>query len=137
METTLASLIHRLSQVVEAEVEKQLPGIETVRQLAVLETVRQLESCSQRQIAQATGIDRSTLSDIVRRLLERGHLHRRRSLADARAYNVSLTHTGADLLREHAVIQRRVEQQILAKLKRPERVALVDAMQKLLKTLDK
>lgn len=137
METTLASLVHRLSQVIEAEVEQHLPGTETVRQLAVLEIVRELESCSQRQIVQATGIDRSTLSDIVRRLVERGRLHRRRSRADARAYNVSLTHTGADLLREHAVIQRRVEQQILANLDRAERTALTGAMEKLLKALEK
>ena len=47
-----------------------------------------------------TGIDRSTLADIVARLLARGLIQRKRAKEDGRAYAIKLTPQGARSLRE-------------------------------------
>ena len=57
----------------------------TPRQLAVLVTVAQNEGLSQTGLVDRTGIDRSTLADIVRRMQRKGLLQRRRTKEDARA----------------------------------------------------
>jgi DNA-binding MarR family transcriptional regulator len=85
-------LLHRASQAVE-EVFAASVNVEnlTPRQLAVLVTISQAEGLSQTGIVDRTGIDRSTLADIVRRLQKKGLLQRRRTKEDARAYAVKLT----------------------------------------------
>ena len=70
----------------------------TPRQYAVLVTVSQNEGLSQTQLVEQTGIDRSTLADIVRRMLKKGLLQRRRTKDDARAYAVKLTDEGGRIL---------------------------------------
>ena len=51
----------------------------TPRQLAVLITVSQTEGQSQTGLVERTGIDRSTMADIVRRMQRKGLLKRRRT----------------------------------------------------------
>ena len=51
----------------------------TPRQYAVLVTVSLWEGLSQTELVEKTGIDRSTLADIVRRMLKKGYLQRRRT----------------------------------------------------------
>jgi len=53
---------------------------------------------SQTALVNATGIDRSTLADIVRRLVDSGLLQRKRMAFDARMYAVGLTEAGRDKL---------------------------------------
>jgi DNA-binding MarR family transcriptional regulator len=48
------------------------------RQHAVLVAVSQNEGLSQTNLVEKTGVDRSTLADIVRRMLKKGLLQRRR-----------------------------------------------------------
>jgi DNA-binding MarR family transcriptional regulator len=63
--------------------------------LAVLEGG---EGASQTDIVRATGIDRSTLAELVKRLITAGYVRRRRSKTDARAYIVRLTDAGREVL---------------------------------------
>ena len=53
---------------------------------------------TQTAIVEATGIDRSTVSEMTRRLVEKGLVHRRRARSDARAYAVRLTHAGRKMI---------------------------------------
>src|SRR4029434_1329083 len=73
-------LLHRAGQcagdIFHAEMKD---GDLTPRQLAVLVTVAQNEGLSQTGLVDRTGIDRSTLADIVRRLQRKGLLQRRRT----------------------------------------------------------
>jgi DNA-binding MarR family transcriptional regulator len=85
----------------------------TPRQYAVLLTVAQNEGLSQTQVVERTGIDRSTLADIVRRMLKKGLLQRRRTKEDARAYAVRLTDEGRRMLNRCEPLVKRVEQRIL------------------------
>lgn len=88
----------------------------TPRQFAVLLTVAQNEGVSQTDLVERTGIDRSTLADIVRRMLKKGLLQRRRTKNDARAYAVKLTEEGWRVLRSAEPMVRRVDDRILAML---------------------
>jgi DNA-binding MarR family transcriptional regulator len=88
----------------------------TPRQYAVLLTVSHNEGLSQTQLVELTGIDRSTLADVVRRMLKKGLLQRRRTREDARAYSVKLTDEGMRVLKSHDPLARRVDERILASL---------------------
>jgi len=88
----------------------------TPRQYAVLLTVAQNEGLSQTQLVERTGVDRSTLADIVRRMLKKGLLQRRRTKEDARAYAVRLTDEGWRVLTACEPHVKRIEQRILEAL---------------------
>lgn len=85
----------RLVQALNAEIEEKT-GI-TGTQALVLKSLLEQEGVSQNLLVTATGIDRSTLADVVRRLLARGLVARRRTRNDARAYAVRLTDAGKTL----------------------------------------
>jgi DNA-binding MarR family transcriptional regulator len=66
----------------------------TQRQFAVLEAVSQRAGLTQTDLVKATGIDRSTLADLVSRMTAKGLLDRERSTLDARAKAVRLSAAG-------------------------------------------
>jgi DNA-binding MarR family transcriptional regulator len=66
----------------------------TQRQFAVLEAVAGKAGLSQTELVKATGIDRSTLADLVARMTTKGLLERERSTLDARAKSVRLSAQG-------------------------------------------
>jgi len=66
----------------------------TPRQFAVLHAVSQNEGLSQTDLVKATGIDRSTLADMISRMIKKGLLARKRTKTDARANAVSVTAAG-------------------------------------------
>lgn len=88
----------------------------TPRQYAVLLTVAQNEGLSQTDLVAKTGVDRSTLADIVRRMLKKGLLQRRRTKEDARAYAVRLTDEGRRVLKTCEPLAKRVDDRILEAL---------------------
>lgn len=110
-------LLHRAGQcageVFHAEMQI---GDLTPRQFAVLSTVAAHEGVSQTGLVDRTGIDRSTLADIVRRMMKKGLLQRRRTKEDARAYAVKLTDEGRRMLKAAEPLSRRVDERILESL---------------------
>src|SRR5579872_5638209 len=66
----------------------------TQRQYAVLAAAGSDEGLSQSDLVRATGIDRSTLADLVARMTKRGLLERERSATDARANTVRVSEAG-------------------------------------------
>jgi len=115
-------LLHRAGQCA-ADIFQLEMGLDdlTPRQYAVLLTVSQNEGLSQTQLVEKTGIDRSTLADIVRRMLKKGLLSRRRTREDARAYAVKLTDEGWKALRSADPVSRRVDDRILSALPAAQR----------------
>jgi DNA-binding MarR family transcriptional regulator len=93
----------------------------TPRQFAVLVAVSQNEGLSQTDLVEKTGVDRSTLADIVRRMLRKGLLQRRRTRDDARAYAVKLTEEGWRVLKAADPLARRVDDKILSALPNQQR----------------
>ena len=92
-------LMHRVLQLaLDIYADEAGPGGPTQRQFAVMEAVSVKEGLTQTDLVRATGIDRSTLADLVARMTTRGLLERERSAIDARAKAVRLSTEGAALL---------------------------------------
>lgn len=86
----------------------------TPRQYFVLATIREEAGASQTTIVRRTGIDRSTLSDIVRRLGRKGLLERERNDNDARAYSIRLTEAGQQALDNAEPVVQAAEERLLS-----------------------
>ena len=61
-------LLHRASQAVELAFATWTRGKLTPRQLAVLMTIEESEGLNQTDLMVRTGIDRSTMTDVISRL---------------------------------------------------------------------
>jgi DNA-binding MarR family transcriptional regulator len=131
-------LLHRAGQCAGDifHAEMKVDGL-TPRQLAVLVTVSQNEGLSQTGLVERTGIDRSTLADIVRRMQRKGLLQRRRTKEDARAYAVKLTDEGRKVLRTAEPLAKRVDDRILDALPGKQRDQFIDGLQAIVATLQK
>jgi DNA-binding MarR family transcriptional regulator len=70
----------------------------TPRQLAVLVVLGSGDGISQTELVAKTGIDRSTLAEMVARMEVKGLMARAKSTTDSRANAVHLTQTGRDAL---------------------------------------
>jgi DNA-binding MarR family transcriptional regulator len=70
----------------------------TQRQFALLAAAEEREGATQADLVRITGIDRSTLADMARRMIGKGLLERERSNLDARANAVRLTDAGREIL---------------------------------------
>jgi DNA-binding MarR family transcriptional regulator len=107
----------------------------TPRQFAVLMTVAKDEDVSQTALVDATGIDRSTLADIVRRLVERGLLARKRTKQDARMYAVRLSAAGRAAVEAAGPGAVATNEALLSALPNGQRAAFVSALQKIVETM--
>jgi DNA-binding MarR family transcriptional regulator len=117
LERSPIHLLHRAGQCAGDIFQMEIGGGDlTPRQYAVLLTVSLNEGLSQTNLVDKTGIDRSTLADIVRRMLKKGLLSRRRTKEDARAYAVKLTEEGWRQLKSTDPIAKKVDDKILATL---------------------
>lgn len=100
-------LMHRALQLaLDIYAEEAGPDGLTQRQFAVLEAASRRAGLTQTDLVRATGIDRSTLADLVARMTRKGLLVRERSALDARAKAVRLSPEGEAAL---AAARPRVE----------------------------
>ena len=88
----------------------------TARQFAVLLTVDAHEGLSQTDLVNMTGIDRSTLADMISRMLKKDLLRRRRTDDDARANSVSITSSGKRALSTVLSRVKKAEDKVLSPL---------------------
>lgn len=112
-------LFHRAVQVVTEIYQAEMASYDlTARQYAVLFALAHTEEgLSQSKLVDATGIDRSTMADIVRRMLKKGIIQRKRDKDDARAYEVKITEEGERLFKAVTPIVQRIEEKLLSSLK--------------------
>ena len=86
----------------------------TQRQFTVLLAVEQNDGISQTPLVKLTGIDRSTLADLVARLMAQGYLQRRRTKDDGRTNTVRITAAGRKALKVAQPGADEVDKAILA-----------------------
>ena len=138
LERSPIHLLHRAGQCASDVFQGEMgAGDLTPRQYAVLVAVSQNEGLSQTNLVERTGVDRSTLADIVRRMLKKGLLQRRRTKDDARAYAVKLTDEGWRILKAADPLARRVDEKILAALPGQQRERFLQDLTLIVEALDK
>lgn len=92
-------MLHRALQLaLDIYTEETGAGAVTQRQFAVLAAAATGDGLTQSSLVKLTGIDRSTLADMVSRMTEKSLLSRQRSATDARANTVALTAEGRAVL---------------------------------------
>jgi DNA-binding MarR family transcriptional regulator len=110
-------LLHRVHQCAGELFQSHMNGLDvTTTQYTVLVAAQEKDGLSQQDIINATGIDRSTVSQVVQLLIRKGLLKRRRTRHDARAYSVSLTDAGRDMLKASEPIVGRIEEVLVEAL---------------------
>ena len=122
-------LLHRAQQVA---VNLSAAGLAekglTIRQFAVLAALYEEDGQSQSNLVDATGIDRSTLADMVSRMEKGGLVQRVKSQDDARAKAVSLTGEGEKAYTEAAPIVADADIELLEDLRKSRRTSLIGAL---------
>jgi len=100
----------------------------TKQQLTVLAALEHNDGVSQTGLVEMTGIDRSTLAEMVHRMLERGLLSRERTEEDQRANAVAITQSGRKALRSARAAAERAEKALLEALPAAERTRFVKSL---------
>jgi len=108
----------------------------TKQQLTVLAALEHHDGVSQTALVEMTGIDRSTLAEMVRRMLDRGLLSRERTEEDARANAVAITQMGRKALRSARAAAERAEKAWLDALPAMERPRFLKALSVLAQAAD-
>ena len=129
LDRSATHLLHRAGQCA-AEIfssEARTGGL-TPRQLAVMMVIGDEEGLNQTRLVERTGIDRSTMADLVARLARRGLVQRRRTKEDARAYTIKLSPHGARMLRDAQPAAAAADQRLLAILPPSKRQDFLDAL---------
>ncbi len=129
LDRSATHLLHRASQCATElfSADTRTGGL-TPRQLAVLTAIGDKEGLSQTDLVERTGIDRSTMADLIARLLRRGLVNRRRTREDARAYSVKLSPQGTRVLRQAQPGAAATDQRLLASLPAGKRQDFIDAL---------
>lgn len=120
--------LHRCEQIAHDVFADALPGTEiTPRQATLLVSLSEMAPCSQTDLVAATGIDRSTLADLCRRMQRKGWLTRRRMREDARTYAVALTDSGRMVLRKVEAASDKIGGEIAKRVAGVGRLRLMSA----------
>jgi DNA-binding MarR family transcriptional regulator len=122
-------LLHRASQRADNLFANHVGNAQlTPRQFAVLKAVSEADGLSQTAIMAATGIDRSTTAELVRRLVTNGQLQRRRTRRDARLYAVRLTAKGRQTLSVGEPAARAADETLLTSIASQQRPTFLEAL---------
>ena len=97
----------------------------TKQQFTLLAALEHNDGVSQTALVDITGIDRSTLAEMVRRMLDKGLLSRERTEEDQRANAVAISQAGRKALRSARTASERAEKALLEALPLAERPRFV------------
>src|ERR1700689_3334978 len=100
----------------------------TKQQFTLLCALEQHDGASQTVLVEITGIDRSTLAEMVRRMLEKGLLSRELTEEDQRANAVAISPSGRKALRSARNAADRAERALLEALPLPDPQKFVKAL---------
>ena len=132
LERSPSHLLHRVLQLaLDIYAVETGPVSITQRQYAVLAAVAADEGLSQTELVRATGIDRSTLADLVGRMIAKGYLARERSAEDARANTVKLGEAGRTALEATVPRVAAADHRILQLLGSKKREPFIEALRRL------
>lgn len=132
LETSPSHLLHRVLQIaLDIYTEETAGHSLTQRQYALLLAADTPAGLTQTDLVRITGIDRSTLADMVTRLTTKGLLTRERSNTDARANLVILSDAGRQALEAIKPRVTAADARILALLSPPKRDSFLKLLHRL------
>jgi MarR family transcriptional regulator, temperature-dependent positive regulator of motility len=122
LDHSLVHLLHRACQCAgqQSALELGATGL-APGQHAILLALDEHDSMHQTQIVERTGIDRSTVTGTIRRLLLKGFIERKRNANDTRFNDVRLTNNGRKILKASARLAASVDERILSFVEPPKR----------------
>jgi MarR family transcriptional regulator, temperature-dependent positive regulator of motility len=133
LERSPLHLLHRVHQRATELFQEKMAGIDiTARQYVVLVTVAQNDGASQQDIIDNTGIDRSTVSQIMQTMIRKGLLKRKRTKEDARAYAITVTDQGRDILKASEAIVDGVNEALVAALSATRAKTFIDNLRSII-----
>ncbi len=136
LDNSVIHLLHRANQSVSDIFSEQMRGETlTPRQFAVLSAISENEGLNQTHLVKETGIDRSTLADIIQRMLKKGLITRKRTERDGRAYSVFLTEMGQQILDESIPNVKNADQRILNAVPEHNREQFLNSLQSIIETV--
>ena len=119
-EDTVIHLIHRAEQCAVVLLQNRtLEHGLTPTQIAILSALAARAGLSQTHLCDATGVDRSTMGDVVKRLVKKGLVRRTRTRRDARTNAIELTNHGQQAIAAVTPVATMVGEELLSVL--PER----------------
>ena len=129
-------LLHRAGQCADELFASHMGATDiTPRQFAVLKALAASDDPSQSDLVNKTGIDRSTMADIIRRLVGKSLVQRRRTRRDARMYAVRLTEKGKNALEAAEPAVRQTDDRILAAVPAAQRDQFLRALARIVETI--
>jgi DNA-binding MarR family transcriptional regulator len=126
---SVTHLLHRVLQLaLDFHADASGPAGLTQRQYTVLAAAGAADGVSQSDLVRATGIDRSTLADLVARMISKGLLDRQRSATDARANTVRLSDVGRAALNDGGKPAAQSDERLLELLPPKKRESFVKTL---------
>jgi DNA-binding MarR family transcriptional regulator len=130
-------LLHRAQQLAQDRFASNAGARDiTLRQFAVLAAIAEKPGRSQTDLVGATGVDRSTLADMITRMEKRGWILRVTAADDARANAVTLASGGRAALAAAVPHAKAADDAILEAIPRADRRAFLDTLTKLSEAAD-
>ncbi len=129
---SLIAKFKKAEQIAVSEFSSRVdPDKMTLRQYTLLNAIRTLtvdgHRPSQMHLSEVTGIDRSTLANMVGRMINKNLIERARSKADGRAYMVSLAPGGIAAIEEYRVPYEKAEARLRQRIS-DEQCAVLNAI---------
>jgi DNA-binding MarR family transcriptional regulator len=138
LETSPGHLLRRAQQYADDLYKKEVgSGGLTARQFTVLHSISSQEGLSQTDLVRKTGIDRSTLADMIARLSKKGYVARQRTKDDARANSVKLTASGKKILSSHESKVMKAETEALNALPKTQQASFMKSLKAYADALEK
>lgn len=134
--TSASHLLRRAEQLAADRFTQLVGETITLRQFTVLAAVAENPGLSQSDLVRATGVDRSTMGEMMLRMERNGWVTRTPSTSDARAHSVRLSSAGATLLAAAMHHARAADAAILDALPRTKRRTFLNILTKLAKLAD-
>jgi DNA-binding MarR family transcriptional regulator len=131
-------LLHRAQQFAAERFSQDYNGPDalTLRQYAVLKALSAANGQTQTDLVKATGVDRSTLAEMIKRLEMKRLVARERAEDDARANAVSITAGGKALLSSVTARVSKADSAILAVVPKAQQKAFIATLQKIAEAAD-
>ena len=123
-------LLHRAGQRADDLFTQKARGL-SPRQFEILKAVARADGLNQTAIMIATGIDRSSVSSFVARMVREGFLHRRRTRRDNRTYAVRLTAKGRQTYEAAQPLARAADEALLAPLSAGQKASFIQALERI------